>query len=1009
MQNKSPYPSKLVCALALLASWLPAAELAPFTPAYDVKGDWTMTVNTNLPNVLILGDSISIGYTRPVRKLLSGEANVFRPMEPGGRQPDNCGDTLIGLENLARWLGTNHWDVIYFNWGLWDLCCRNPAVKTQGNRDKVNGKISVPLDDYARNLQQLVARLQATGARLVWASTTVVPEGEPGRFVGDDEKYNAIAARVMQEHHIAIDDLYALTKSFDGKFSAGKGDVHYTAEGSARIAKQVAAAVMATLPDKLASDLEPHAQNLANEATVENAKVKTSGAIPAVVQETPAQRDARMAWWRDARFGMFIHYGPVTLTGKEISWSRANSNPECPNKGPTPVEVYDNLYRQFNPTNFNASDWTGIAKMAGMKYMVLTTKHGDGFLLWDSKVDHYNIMASPFKRDICAELSQAARQDGLRMGWYFSPMDWRDPDCRSTNNARFVSHIQDELRELLTNYGKIDVLWFDSDGRPTMWNPATTYPLVRGLQPEIIINNRLEMSTFDQWRFQGNLRKNEDFATPEQRVGGYDDQRPWETCMTICEQWSWKPDDKLKSPVEVISILCQTVGGDGNLLLNVGPMPDGRIEPRQVEVLKKVGSWMAVNGESIYGTRGGPWKPTKEIASTRKGSVVYVHVLKTDGDVIELPALPRKIESASVLGGGKIKTETADGKIILHLPEKRDALATVIKLDLDGSAMDIPAITLPMTEARVKQLQDLHWGMFICWSFSTFSGKEWTTQPHGPEFFKATGCDTDQWAKTAKEAGMGYILFLTKHHDGFCLWDTKTTDLKVAKSPLGIDVLARLKTSCEKYGIKLALYFSEGDWNFPGAMRDGNGQHGGSNPEMKKAQLKELLTQYGSIEYIWFDHAQGDGGLNHAETAQWVKSFQPDCFVGFNHGEAAGDIRLGEDGRPAPVNQKTGIGKDSGDTNYSGYRLAEFTYPILPKHEGGANWFYSLPEHDHLCLPAENIYADYLGAVKFGNIFSLDVGPDYAGKLRDIDVQTLHAVGEMIRAQAPTNRPAKKS
>src|SRR5579863_4651710 len=136
--------------------------------------------------------------------------------------------------------------------------------------------------------------------------------------------------------------------------------------------------------------------------------------------ETHAQYEARMSWWREARFGMFIHYGPVVLTGKEISWSRANSNTNCPNKGPTPVEVYDNLYKSFNPTNFNAADWAGIAKEAGMKYVVLTAKHGDGFLLWDSKVDGYKITATPFKRDLCAELANAVREDGLRLGWYFS-------------------------------------------------------------------------------------------------------------------------------------------------------------------------------------------------------------------------------------------------------------------------------------------------------------------------------------------------------------------------------------------------------------------------------------------------------------------------------------------------------------------------------------------------------------------------------------------------------------
>lgn len=149
------------------------------------------------------------------------------------------------------------------------------------------------------------------------------------------------------------------------------------------------------------------------------------------------------------------------------------------------------------------------------------------------------------------------------------------------------------------------------------------------------------------------------------------------------------------------------------------------------------------------------------------------------------------------------------------------------------------------------------------------SGKEWTGEPHDVSFFRATSCNTDQWARTAKEAGMNYILFLTKHHDGFCLWDTQTTELKVTNAPLKTDVLQQLRASCDKYGIKLALYFSEGDWNWPGAER-GQSQKGGSDPEMKKAQLKELLTRYGPIEFIWFDHAVGDGGLSHEETTEWV-------------------------------------------------------------------------------------------------------------------------------------------
>jgi alpha-L-fucosidase len=423
------------------------------------------------------------------------------------------------------------------------------------------------------------------------------------------------------------------------------------------------------------------------------------GATATVVQaETAAQHEARLAWWLAARFGMFIHWGPVSLTGQELSWSRANSNTNCPNNGATPVEVYDNLYKKFNPTNFDANEWVNIAKSAGMKYMVLTAKHGDGFLLWDSKVDGYNISASPFHRDVCAELAEAAHKQNEKMGWYFSPMDWRDPDCRSTNNDRFVKKIQAELHELLSNCGKIDVLWFDCDGRPAMWDPAMTYPLVRGLQPQILINNRLEMSTHEQWVHQGQLNPDEDYYTPEQHIGAYDDRAPWETCMTLGTQWSWKPDDKVKSADEVVRILAQCAGGDGNLLLDVGPMPDGRIEPRQVDVLKQVGAWLDKNGESIYGTRGGPWKPTKAIASTRTGKIIYLHILRSQSEIVELPDIARKISSASLLNGGKIRFMQQNGKLILTIPlASQDASDTVVKLKLNSPALDLPPVDQPVT------------------------------------------------------------------------------------------------------------------------------------------------------------------------------------------------------------------------------------------------------------------------------------------------------------------------
>lgn len=232
-----------LCAAATHAQDKPSAG-APYTPPSDLKGAWGLQPDPTLPDVLILGDSISIGYTLPVRSLLQGRANVFRPMRKDGKQPDNCGDTTIGLANIDKWLGDTKWDVIHFNWGLWDLCYRHPESKEQGKRDKIKGTLSTKPEDYEKNLETLVARLKKTGAKLIWAHTTLVPEGEVGRHVGDDAKYNAIARRVMERNMIPINDLHATTKAFPADHFVGPGDVHFTSTGSAKLAEQVAAKIV---------------------------------------------------------------------------------------------------------------------------------------------------------------------------------------------------------------------------------------------------------------------------------------------------------------------------------------------------------------------------------------------------------------------------------------------------------------------------------------------------------------------------------------------------------------------------------------------------------------------------------------------------------------------------------------------------------------------------------------------------------------------------------------------
>jgi alpha-L-fucosidase len=255
--------------------------------------------------------------------------------------------------------------------------------------------------------------------------------------------------------------------------------------------------------------------------------------------------------------------------------------------------------------------------------------------------------------------------------------------------------MQSELSELLNNYGRIDVMWFDWDGRAPLYDQTHTYALVKKSQPGIIIDNRLDLGPADNDTKM--LSPFADYYTPEQHIGAYDDLRPWETCMTLGTQWSWKPNDNIKTAAEVIAILARTAGGDGNLLLDVGPMPDGRIESRQVQVLQQVGAWMKKNGQSIYATRGGPFEPADYGATTRKGKMIYLHVLKWPEGPLKLPDIRARIVSAKLLRGGKADVRQRGGEIEISVaPAERDASDTVVALKLDSDALKIPAVAVPL-------------------------------------------------------------------------------------------------------------------------------------------------------------------------------------------------------------------------------------------------------------------------------------------------------------------------
>lgn len=433
----------------------------------------------------------------------------------------------------------------------------------------------------------------------------------------------------------------------------------------------------------------------------ENSAPTTKKAVPDVVP-VPVDQNA-VKKWQDDRFGMFIHWGPVSLTGKEISWSRGQTNG-------TPMEVYDALYKQFNPEKFNADEWVAAAKAAGMKYIVLTAKHHDGFCLWDTKLTDYNIMNSPFKRDVVKELSEACKKQGIKFGCYYSVPDTHNPDYpyAVTPRPRVLREKYDvdaynrfliaQTSELLKNYGPLVTVWYDTDGSVGEFYDRNrgqqVINMARGIQPDILIDNRAGAPG--------------DYNTPEQKIGGFDIKRPWESCMTISahNHWAWGGDkDGVKPLQKVITMLVECAGGDGNMLLNVGPRPDGLIDPAQVEALKSVGDWLNLYGESIYGTRGGPYMPTPRYAATRKGNVIYLHILKWEGNMAKLPPLGAEIVNSTLLTGGRVALENTPSELILKVdPADQKSPDTIVKLELKSDAMALePIKPLPGDEPPKKK------------------------------------------------------------------------------------------------------------------------------------------------------------------------------------------------------------------------------------------------------------------------------------------------------------------
>jgi len=448
-----------------------------------------------------------------------------------------------------------------------------------------------------------------------------------------------------------------------------------------------------------------------------------------VIEETKEQQDKRMAWWREARFGMFIHWGLYSLAAgmwKGTPTSGISSLIQYRDK--IPVKEYEQLTQKFNPVRFNAKEWIQLARESGMKWMIPTAKHVDGFCMWDTKFTDYNIVkATPFKRDPMRELADACREEGMRLGFYYSQLlDWHHPsgvgnsldyDPANQNFSKYLrEYVGPQLRELLTNYGPVAVIWFDI-GTPTPELALELKHLVRELQPDTIVNSRIGGwgGLGREWMGLRNLGDYTDLADneiPEQIIEG-----DWETCATTNDTWGFQSfDHNWKSTGTLVQWLVTIVSRGGNYLLNIGPTGEGIIPEPCVRELKGVGKWLKVNGESIYGATASPIPPPVTAASvqrritspitpswgygqsktttrapyqcTAKHGKLYIHIFAWPWDgKLKVSRVGKEVKRVHLLADpnhGELKFNQEGKDVVISVPDKApDPIDTVVVLEIN--------------------------------------------------------------------------------------------------------------------------------------------------------------------------------------------------------------------------------------------------------------------------------------------------------------------------------------
>lgn len=412
-----------------------------------------------------------------------------------------------------------------------------------------------------------------------------------------------------------------------------------------------------------------------------------------------------IAKFQDMRFGLSIHWGPNVAAGKEISWSRGKQ---------TPRDEYDNLYEQFNPEKFDAGEWVKLTREFGMKYLIITSKHHDGFAMWHSDYSEYDIENTPFKRDILMELSTACQKEGIFFGTYYSSLDWYHPDYQpygpggpgeifpkfgdTPNLNRYWIYAKNQLRELITKYHS-QIIQFDGDWDPTWTHEigSDMYLYLRKLDDKILVNSRtdkgreppLPYSAKDPWRydiFAGDFEERERFTESAETTQDVSKLQiksdvPWQAWVTVDQsQWSWKPDATFYQPKHIVTDLVETIGAGGNYLINIGPRPDGTFEPAVVANMKEVGKWVKAHEDAIFGTRAGEFAEAGKFTSTQNGNTTNLFVLEDTVEQIVLKHTTRKLRKIQDERGKSVHFEQMDEEITFKTNKNTGDYPQIYKL-----------------------------------------------------------------------------------------------------------------------------------------------------------------------------------------------------------------------------------------------------------------------------------------------------------------------------------------